>query len=184
MSYPILVDALGVSLIGYGDPELAWQLFIIDLEVLGTAGLIGRAGQKLAGRKRPLQIGCEEEGPDSHKFCPGTPESYVSGHVAMSFAGAAVSCAHHANIALYGGYADTIACIGLLGAATATTSLRVNADMHWLSDVAWGAGLGRAAGFLLPNLLHYGETRSGDMRAAIAPWVSQGHLGAQYVGWF
>jgi membrane-associated phospholipid phosphatase len=185
MAYPIVVDSMLVTWLGLGNSDLAWETFVINAQALSVAAFVGRLGQRLAGRKRPLQVGCEEEGTGYHKFCPGTPESFISGHVAMSFTGATLICVNHHNLPIYGApWADSLVCYAGLAAATATASLRINADMHWFSDVFLGTVLGVSSGYVFSAMAHYTTVSDGQVRAFVLPQLSQDSAGLQLVGAF
>jgi membrane-associated phospholipid phosphatase len=112
----------------------------------------------LVSRERPYGRECGNERPEDSRDCDAEERywSFYSGHTSQSFAGATVTCMHHAYVPLYGGGAgDDWACVGALGVATMTALLRVGTDVHYLSDVTVGALMGSAAGLLIPWLLHY-----------------------------
>ena len=185
MAYPILVDVAAVTWIGHGRGDIAWEMFVMDLEAMGVSGFISRIAQKLGGRERPITDECLKLGGKRyHKFCPGNPDSLVSGHTALAFTGAALTCTHHSNLALYGGgFGDRLACYATMTTATATAVLRVNTDMHYPSDVLLGAGIGLASGFLLPYWLHYSKVSDGDVQAYLAPYANPNTLGLSLIGY-
>ena len=64
-----------------------------------------------------------------------------------------------------------------------TGLLRVMSERHHATDVVFGAGVGLAAGLLLPWLFHF---RIRDDASAVpvvfAPWVDGERAGAQAIG--
>lgn len=178
MAYAVIIDPIVIS--AGSEPELAYQLLIMHLEAIAVTGALSRPGQKLAGRERPFAHKCEEE-PDYHKFCGGSlsPESFISGHTAVAFGGAAAMCETHSNTQPYGSTGDTITCIAGLSVATLTGVLRMSADMHYFSDVLLGSGIGLAVGFLLPRLLHFNVERPAD-RAMLMPFATETEFGLRY----
>ena len=97
---------------------------------------------------------------DADNFFCDSPDryySFFSGHTSQAFASAAVVCSFHANMPLLGnGPENHIPCVTAMVGAAATGFLRIAGDMHYLSDVLTGMGVGLATGFLLPWLLHFG----------------------------
>ena len=156
MIYPY-VDA-GIAWLGHGSPDVAWQMAMINTESLALSMAITTGIKVAAGRQRPNARECEETGRADDPECTGGDyaSSFFSGHAAMAFTGAGLTCAHHTNLKLYGGgAADWMSCVTALGAATATGVLRINADRHYATDVIVGGLVGSVSGYLLPNLLHY-----------------------------
>lgn len=184
--YPIL-DAMVVGGFVHGDANTTWQLLVINAQALGTAGLFGRLGQKLVGRERPYVQECEPTDDRYHGFCPpGRPnESFISGHTAVSTAAAALACVHHLHVPLYGGgLPDQLACAGAASVALATSTLRLVGDMHYISDVVMGLGVGAASGFLLPYMLHYQLDGDGEAGGAWVPVADRDRMGVQYIRQF
>jgi len=101
-----------------------------------------------------VKVGVGRERPDVH-FDGGTGSSednlsFVSGHTAAAFsiAVAAGSVAHRRHYRTeWAIWAST------LTFAAATAYLRIAADRHYFSDVAAGAAIGAAGGYVLPRLL-------------------------------
>lgn len=86
--------------------------------------------------------------------------SLPSGHTAMAFAGASLSCVYHPRMALYRSRgAGIAACASAMTVATLTGVLRLIAQKHYLADVVIGALLGVVAGWLLPTALYFGFDR-------------------------
>jgi membrane-associated phospholipid phosphatase len=119
--------------------------------------IIVEASHLFVGRERPSGHDCDED-EEYDALCRGSGRfaSFFSGHTAMAFTGAGLTCAHHLYQPLFGDrVADIAACVGTLVTATTTAILRIVADRHYFSDVILSAMLGIAGGFLLPVLLHY-----------------------------
>jgi len=185
MAYPVIVDVGAVAWLGHGRGDIAIEMLVMDLEAMGVAGFVSRIAQKLGGRERPLTDECLALGGKRyHKFCPGNPDSLLSGHTALAFAGAALTCTHHSKLALYGGgFGDKLACYTTMTTAVATGLLRVGSDMHYPSDILLGAGLGLATGFLFPYWFHYTTVSDGELSAYLAPYADQDSLGLSLVGY-
>jgi hypothetical protein len=163
VAYPVLVDAVIVTYGVYESGDVMEQMLLIDAEVLAITASMQSLISGLASRERPYGRDCGEGLPEQSRDCRrrGRHRSFYSGHSAIAFAAAGLSCSHHANLQLYGGGgADAAACGGALFAAAATGALRVLGDMHYTSDVALGAVWGSLTGFGLPWLLHYREPRA------------------------
>jgi membrane-associated phospholipid phosphatase len=185
--YPF-ADAAITAWAVHGNGEVAWQMFAISSEAMAFAGLAGIATDHLIGRARPSYRPCKAD-PEYERFCNESDEfsSFISGHTAVATAGAAVSCAHHLNLPLYGGGAgDVAACVGTSALAITTGVARLVNDRHWATDVVFAWGIGAVSGFVLPSLLHYRdrpqreETGSGGsarFRFALAPLLWPHELG-------
>jgi membrane-associated phospholipid phosphatase len=156
-SWPF-VDAIVVASWYRRSPEVGWQQGLITAEVLAvTAGLQGVVSS-LVSRERPYVRECGDDRREDSRDCTVNDRywSFYSGHTSQSFAGAAVTCMHHAYVPLYGGgAADDWACVGALAVATGTALMRMGTDVHYASDVAVGALMGAATGVLVPWLFHY-----------------------------
>jgi membrane-associated phospholipid phosphatase len=175
--------------------DVMWQMTAINLQVIAVTGLLSRGGHRLVARERPDVAPCQDDA-GYHGLCFGGPNaSFPSGHTSAAFAGAALVCSHHMKLPLYGGgAAETAVCVGSLTMAAGSGVLRLTADRHYLSDVVVGAGIGAAAGFGLPLLLHYrgGESaKAGSehadpnkLRVTLAPLPLAGGFGASAYGWF
>jgi membrane-associated phospholipid phosphatase len=197
--YPLLVDNLIVTWAVHGAGDVALQMLGMNLESYAVAGAIVLTGESL-GRVRPAERGCRSD-PDYSSKCGddvALNKSFMSGHSAIAFTSAALMCAHHGHLPLYGGGAgDILACWGALGGAIATGVMRITSDNHYTTDVLLGAGVGLLSGYVLPTWLHYGfgdgprtasllpSFQGGEgslFRALLAPRVSADFLGAQLVG--
>jgi membrane-associated phospholipid phosphatase len=194
LAFPLLIDTALVTAGAHGSGDVALEMLAMNLESFAISGGIALTFQKL-GRVRPAEKGCRTDPNYSGKCDDPTAlnQSFMSGHTAIAFTGAGLTCAHHRNLPLYGGGApDRAICLLSLAAASSTGVLRLLSDNHYASDVLLGAGLGIASGYLLPEWLHYtsgGSTRnsggllpifrSNDSRwmAVLAP-----HVGSDYTG--
>jgi membrane-associated phospholipid phosphatase len=168
LSYPFVVDALAVAGWRHRSPAVAMQMVLINTEVMAvTAGIQGLTNM-LVSRERPYGRECGKENglnPDSND-CTGSARyrSFFSGHTSLTFAAAAVTCAHHRYLRLHGDRgADAVPCVAGFLLAGTTGALRIAADRHYVSDVLVGAAVGTLIGYGIPYLFHY---RKG---AAIAP---------------
>lgn len=161
---PTVIDA-GIVVAGLrGRPGVAGQLVGMNLLAYGAAGLLSYTVSAATARQRPLAIYC----PDNPNYDSGCGDvaaentSFFSGHVAAAFVGAGSTCAHHEHLPIYGEPWDTVACATTMVMASSIAVLRLMTDNHYLSDVLVGAGVGLAAGYALPNLLHYQHALLGD----------------------
>jgi membrane-associated phospholipid phosphatase len=192
-SYATVVDALLVAAWMHDSPEVAVQMILINAEVITFILALQTTANVLMSRERPYGRTCGEGGPDDlpedSGLCdsPGRYYSFFSGHASQAFAGAAVTCMHHAYLDLYGEGAIGLApCLTGLAMAGLTAYLRLAGDMHYATDVITGAVMGSAVGFLLPWLLHYGHddppltASSGDVTVSVLPTP----LGATVLGTF
>ena len=157
MGYPVAEAAI-VPLAVDRDTDKSLQLTLMNLQALAVSTLITRLPHKTVGRLRPNHLGCEAEGPTYDEQCGRASQdvSFPSGHTAMSFTGAGLSCAHHLHGHLYGiSEVDASACGLSVAAAAAVAVLRVRADRHWASDSLYGVLTGFGVGYGLPTLLYY-----------------------------
>jgi membrane-associated phospholipid phosphatase len=178
--YPY-VDSLLVAGLVHWNSDVALQMTLIDTQAFAMAGFVSIGFERLIGRARPSARECRTD-PDYERFC-GDDDSYsslMSGHTAIAFAGAGLTCAHHMHLPLYGSrVADTSACLLTVGMATASGVARVVNDRHWASDLVLAATVGSVTGYLLPVWLHYGsndagsrgESRRDRLRLAVLPEI-------------
>jgi membrane-associated phospholipid phosphatase len=174
----------------------------MNLQSFAISGAISLSFQKM-GRVRPVERGCRED-PNYANQCDDPVflnQSFVSGHTAIAFTGAGLTCAHHRHLPLYGGgWPDVAICVATLAAASSTAVLRVMSDRHYASDSLLGVGIGLVSGWGLPEWLHYGagdgsdggaKRRSGALlptfggegwSALIAPQIGEGMLGLTLIG--
>ncbi len=155
IAYPMIDAPLVGGIRGGG--KVAVQTLAINAEGLAIAGAYAMMFEKV-GRARPSARECDAD-PSYDARCSDTSrlnESNVSGHTAIAFAGASLTCAHHLHLPLYGGGApDVAACVGAMMVAGAQGTLRVVSDNHYATDVLLGGAVGFTAGFVVPWLLHY-----------------------------
>jgi membrane-associated phospholipid phosphatase len=187
MLYPVVADIGVATLAIHQSTDVAWQMFWIDGQAFALAGLLSRLTQKLVGRDRPYVRECARD-PSYDLGCDDPTDrsqGFVSGHTAMAFTGAALICTHHAHLRLYrNAAADALACsLGVAGASWVAHS-RMVGDRHYASDVIAGGIIGVAAGWLLPELLHYRFNAAGAMtsRLAVMPLVGGDTAGLLVVG--
>jgi membrane-associated phospholipid phosphatase len=180
--FPFLDNAL-TAVVHSGD--VALEIFAMNVESLSLSGALTLTAQKL-GRERPAGRGCVDDPQYSPKCrsAKGLTESFFSGHTAAAFTSAGLTCAHHQHLPLYGGgWADTLACVTLLAAASTEGVLRIMTDDHYASDVLIGVGVGLASGYLLPSWLHYGfanDAKARGERSFLPMWRTE-HGGAVIV---
>lgn len=167
------VDALVVALVVRRNLDVAWQLLALDAEALSVMAFASRAMHKTARRARPSFERCREDRAYDRR-CGATSgvASFWSGHFAMTAAAAGLTCAHHAQLPLYGGgWRDRLACAATIGTATMTGLLRVLADRHYLSDSLVGGAVGALVGWGIPTWLHYqwrGDSQRGHGRSGVS----------------
>jgi membrane-associated phospholipid phosphatase len=185
--FPLVVDSLIVPLVtDRGNTDVAWQMTLLDWQVESLAFFITRGCHRTVGRARPgLQECGRDPGYDHDCYQDESAhDSFLSGHSSMAFAGAALTCAHHRHLPLYGGNAaDVAACALTLATATTTGVLRIVADRHWSTDVMSGALVGLATGYGLPYLLHYQfDERGLGAHTAIVPLATGDAWGLSVMG--
>ncbi len=153
----VALDSLIIPL-ARGSTDVAWQLLVMDAESYTLSSLIAITAYDTIGRARPPYQDCHaNNGAVPSNECYGSlTASFPSGHVALGFNAAGLSCAHHMFQGIYGNRtADAFACARDLTLATSEAVLRMMGDRHYLSDVFVGSLIGFASGFGLPTLLHY-----------------------------
>lgn len=197
-----LVDSAVLPALVWRSPNVAFQMSMIDLESFGFVAITLWGGQAVFGRERPFAKRCSDPAfAASEQGCgPGSTEhnrSFFAGHPAVVLTAAGLTCTHHAHLPLFGGgAADIVACAAMLGAAVVTGIGRVITEEHYVSDLVVGYGAGFIAGFVLPELLHYGskkrrvvvpETTRAEMtlvRASLVPQIGPRDLGLGLRGVF
>jgi hypothetical protein len=200
LAFPLLVDTALVTWGIHGAGDVALEMLGMNLESFAITGAVALTLQKL-GRVRPVEKGCAVD-PNYASKCSdpvALNQSLMSGHTAVAFTGAGLTCAHHRHLPLYGGGIPDIGiCVASLAAATATGFWRIRSDDHYSTDVLMGAALGLASGWVLPEWLHYGggakekpssllpvfQPDGSTLTAVLAPQVSEEHLGVTLVGAF
>ncbi len=159
------VDSLVVPLARHSE-DVAAQLTAMDAESFALSSLITTLIFKATARARPSYADCQRD-PSFDPLCKAhAVESFPSGHTAVSFTAAGLSCAHHLHMGLYGNpLADALACAGTITVAASTGTLRVLGDRHYATDVWLGAVIGFAVGYCVPTLFHYGKVERGSQSA-------------------
>jgi membrane-associated phospholipid phosphatase len=154
-------SALALAVVGTGalalmdDTATPWRDAATDLLVLATAisaASLTTSSLKLAlGRSRPLQYSA-----DSYELSLERDLSFPSGHVTTTAAAMAALATTVAYRKPWSVWAYSAA-----GAAVLLTGLvahgRVQAGMHFYTDVAAGAAVGGLAGVLIPKLFERRE---------------------------
>ena len=186
----LVFDNLLIALGLHQDPDLAFQLSVINLEAYAIAGALTGLIKTATGRERPFARECRSD-PSYSELC-GALTSYrafFSAHAATTAVGAGLLCAHHLHLPLYDGGVVDVGTCGLGIALTLVTgALRIASDSHWATDVTTGHLVGFASGYLVPTLLYY-EWGGGDdvtrgargRHTALLPLVTSRALGAQVV---
>ena len=167
LAYPV-VDVAVVW--GIRDsPDVAKQMFLLNLQGFGMALLANAVVKRVVGRQRPDARHCAST--DRSRECGARNRwfSFPSGHAASVFTSAGLTCAHHLNLPIYGSRsADVGACVASTAIASVTALLRLMADRHHLTDVLAGAAIGGFFGFLVPSALAYRHPRTGTPVGATA----------------
>jgi membrane-associated phospholipid phosphatase len=189
--YTVVVDSLVVPL-AFDDfnTDVAFQMTMINWQTLGLTGIVTRIAHHTSGRARPSMYGCSDA-PGSNFPCKPDGPGFIAGHVSMTSAGAALACAHHAALPLYGdGPGGAVTCVLLSASAVGVGVLRIVADRHWVTDVIAGHLVGGGIGFGLPWLLHYQHSITPDLTAlgvrysAWLPWATPDSASLSLVGAF
>jgi membrane-associated phospholipid phosphatase len=156
-TWPFFVDALITTWWYHGSPDAAAQMALVDGEALAIVTAVQGATNTIASRERPYGQTCgSPEQPNQTNDCEGNVHyrSFFSGHTAFTFMAASLICVHHMKLDLLGGIGDELSCVTAYAGAAATGTLRVMGDMHYVSDVMVGAGVGTLVGLAVP-LIHY-----------------------------
>ena len=189
--YTLVIDGLLVPLaFDNGNVDVAFQMTMINWQTLGLAGIITRIAHHTVPRARPMMYGCSEE-PGAAFPCGKAGPGFFSGHVSMTTTAAALACAHHAALPLYGNKAaDMITCGVLAASSVGVAVARISTDKHWFTDVLVGHMVGASVGFGMPWLLHYQHRVTPDMsslgvsHAAWIAWPTEGGASVFLVGDF
>ena len=154
IAFPVLVDSVGVALIGDKNKQVAGQLVAIQAQAYAMTGFLTSVTKAATGRQRPdaEEQGCDEFDLDCGS---GVNASYFSGHTSFAFTGAGLTCVEHRYLRLFGRVGDPLACATTLTLASVTGVFRIMANKHWATDVITGAGIGLFSGWLMPWLLHF-----------------------------
>lgn len=155
-----MVDDLFVTWWYYDRGDVAWQMALIDAQAITFTTAVSGLVSGIVGRRRPYaKFGdCDLPSNEFDSDCSGSRQyqSYFSGHASAAFTMAGLTCAHHANLPLYGGgFLEGLACGTTIAAASTVALMRVVADQHYMSDVLTGAGVGLLSGLGIPYLFHY-----------------------------
>ncbi len=189
IAFPVLVDAVGMALVGDKNKKVAGQLLAIQAQAFAMTGFLTGVTKVTSGRERPnaQEQGCDELGADCGS---GVNASYFSGHAAFAFAGAGLTCVAHRHLELFGRLGDPLACASALTLASVTAIFRVMADTHWTTDVLTGAGVGLFTGWFVPWLMHFrhdtSERDDGVMRVVryLSPYGRSNEFGLRAAGTF
>jgi len=186
----VVFDSVALPLAAH-NPDLAWQLSLMDAESFALSGIVTASVYDVTGRARPSYAECKARKSVDPLCNVGEFAGFPSGHVSAAVTGAGLICAHHAALPLYGNdVLDVAACVEGITVATAVGVLRLMADRHYVSDVLVGGAIGVFSGYGLPVLLHYrkspiGEVvRRDDLRVAVLPGGGATPFGAQVLGTF
>jgi membrane-associated phospholipid phosphatase len=156
---PLLIDSLVITYWYRRSEDVAAQMALISAEALGVASAFQGVTSGFSSRERPYGRNCGGSLDARLDDCESSKRyrSFFSGHTALSFAGAGVSCSHHLRHRVFGNTAaDAVACgVALTGAGVVGT-MRVVGDQHYATDVLMGAAVGTLSGLGVPWLLHYG----------------------------
>ncbi|HEU4404229.1 MAG TPA: phosphatase PAP2 family protein [Polyangiaceae bacterium] len=158
ISYPFVIDALGVAWWYRGSDKVAAQMALINAETIAISTGLHGLTTVIGSRERPYGRTCGGDLDALSVDCTASNRyrSYLSGHTSTAFTGAALTCMHHAYLPLYGGGTpDAVVCASGLVLAGLTGFFRIMGDRHYATDVLSGAALGTATGLLVPYLLHY-----------------------------
>jgi membrane-associated phospholipid phosphatase len=171
-AYPFVIDTAIVTAGIHRSGDVTVQMLAMNLETYAFAGAIVSTATTTVGRARPMTAECRTD-PSYGDKCENEASlatSFISGHTAISFASAGLTCAHHQHLPLYvGGASDLGVCVTTLTAAAANGALRVVSDNHWTTDVLLGTSVGLFTGYFMPSLLHYGFTSGPAKRASLLP---------------
>jgi membrane-associated phospholipid phosphatase len=195
-----LVDSALVPTLVHGDADLALQMSMVDLTAFSVQAIVLWGSQTLVGRTRPIVSRCEREGLDADAGSCRVPSrlgprrSFIAGHPATGVTAAGLTCLHHGHLALYGGAADSVACVVTIAAAAVNGWGRVAAEQHYPTDLLLGIALGGLSGWVVPSLLHYGfgaspsepraEGSATGARVFVLPFGDATHIGAVVGGAF
>ena len=147
--------------------DQAGRLTVMYAETLllntGLTGLL----KALTSRHRPYAYGRNPEVPDDLLLAETTRRSFPSGHTSTVFACLTFCTVVHRDLYPNSGSNDLILA-GSVGIGVLTGYLRYAAGRHFPSDVAAGAVLGVAVGWLVPRL-HRQEGTTGEGGSVALP---------------
>lgn len=151
---PFLPMALGIPLAVNKKWDNAFTLGLIYSEVFFfTKGITGIT-KTLVGRTRPYLYNTDftpEERFALQQDAPAATASFFSGHSSVTFAFAVLLSKTYTDICGKNTWSKII-WVASLSAATATAWARVEAGVHYPTDVIAGALLGSAIGYFIPEL--------------------------------
>ena len=189
----LVIDTAFVAWWGHDNPDVAWQMSVINAQAYALSLSLTRATKHLVARERPYAGPCTSDS-SYDKNCNQGPQnmSFFSGHAATTATSAGLSCAHHTHLQLYGEpLLDAAACLFAVGVTTTTGVLRVASDNHHASDVLTGQIVGYLVGYLYPTLLYYQDFRTTpennnahSSRAAVVPVATPSSLSIDLIGLF
>ncbi|MFH2051912.1 MAG: phosphatase PAP2 family protein [bacterium] len=153
--------------------DRAGTLVLMHAETLLLQGGIVTLIKSAVGRARPYAYNPDPRIPADLRTSRTTLRSFPSGHTASAFASLVFLASVHDELHpdsrtrgwVWGGCVAT---------ATATGWLRVRSGRHFLSDVAAGALIGTAVGWLVPRLHDAEDAGSGPSGSAALPLVAWG----------
>jgi membrane-associated phospholipid phosphatase len=155
LAAPLVLDAGLLRGARDGDAGEALRTSTAYAQAVAASLTLTSLTKGLARRERPVTRACRPVVTDAAE-CARTDfdESFVSGHAAAAFTGAAFICLEHTRRAGFGARAaDRATCAAALTLAGTTGLLRVVADAHYTSDVLAGALVGVLSGYVVPQLL-------------------------------
>jgi membrane-associated phospholipid phosphatase len=151
---PFLPMALGIPLAKNKKWNDAFTLGLIYSEVFFLTKVITGITKTLAGRTRPYLYNTDFTSEERFAFqdeAPNATTSFFSGHSSVTFAFAVLLSKTYTDI--YGkNIWSKIIWVTSLSAATATAWARVEAGVHYPTDVIAGAIVGSAIGYFIPEL--------------------------------
>lgn len=163
ISYPVAIDAIGVTGLREKNGEGAIRFLFVDAGAYSITGGVTYVIKKTVGRERPYGRNCDlNQNYSADCLSRNRNQSFISGHASFAFTAAGLVCAQHGEFNIYGGKADAAACTAAMGMAGTTGLLRILADKHYATDVLAGAAVGFLSGYVLPSLLYRTETFGDD----------------------
>ncbi len=176
-SYSLFGDPLLNATWLRDSPDVGYQLFWINGEVIAITLGLQQATANAVGRERPYGRTCGSELDERTHHCEGKDRyrSFFSGHTSVPFSIAASTCVNHIYLPLSGGGAFTPCALGF-AAAAASGTLRIVSDNHYMSDVLVGMAVGTTVGLTVP-LLHYAvgvptpRAELGGLQVVLLPWI-------------
>lgn len=180
----LVFDNLVVALLLHDEPDVAWQMTVINTEAYSVAFGLTSLVKRATGRARPYVSECATD-PDYSPDCNTESDyrSFFSGHATTTAVGAGLLCAHHLNMPLYdSGPLDVGTCAMGIALTVVTGALRIASDNHWATDVAMGHLVGFGTGFLIPTFFFYTEDEPTERQTVVLPSASEDGLGLKIIG--